>query len=77
MLYKIEYSMKEGKMENKDKLFEDLQYMKQIINDSRNLVVDNGMGYIAWGVIIILGLLGSFIDAVNPGDQYSIVIWIG
>ena len=63
-------------MENKDQLFEDLQYMKQIINDSRKIVVDKGIGFIVWGILIILGLTGSYIDTVMRGDQYSAELWI-
>lgn len=63
-------------MENRDKIFEDLQYVKQIIADSKNLVVDNGIGFIIWGVIIIAGLLGTYIDIVLSGTQFSLEIWI-
>ncbi|PIW69410.1 MAG: hypothetical protein COW08_07305 [Ignavibacteriales bacterium CG12_big_fil_rev_8_21_14_0_65_30_8] len=63
-------------MENKDKLIEDLRYVKRIIEDSKNLVVDNGIGFIIWGLIIIVGLLGTYIDIVLSGTQFSLEIWI-
>lgn len=63
-------------MENKEKLFEDLQYVKRIIQDSRNIVVDSGIGFITWGVIIILGLFVTYLDIILQGDQYSIWAWI-
>lgn len=64
-------------MENKEQLYEDLQYIKQIVKDSRNVVVDNGIGFILWGILISLGLIGSYIDVKIPGDQFSGEIWIG
>ena len=64
-------------MEDKEKLIEDLQYIKQIVSDSRNVVVDNGKGFILWGILIILGLIGSYVDALASGYQYSGEIWIG
>lgn len=63
-------------MEQRDQILEDLQYMKQIINDSRKIVVDKGIGFIVWGILIIIGLTGSYIDTVNRGNQYSGELWI-
>jgi hypothetical protein len=63
-------------MEEKQKLFEDLEYIKQIIQDSRNVVVQNGIGFIVWGIIIILGLVFSYIDTSLSGDQYSAEGWL-
>ena len=63
-------------MEQREQLLEDLQYMKQIINDSRKIVVDKGIGFIVWGILIIIGLTGSYIDAVMSGNQYSAELWI-
>jgi hypothetical protein len=63
-------------MENREQIFEDLQYMKQIIKDSRKMVVDKGLGFIVWGIIIIIGLTASYIDFVTSGDQYSAELWI-
>ena len=63
-------------MEQKDQILEDLQYMKQIINDSRKIVVDKGIGFIVWGILIIIGLAGSYIDTVMSGRQYSGELWV-
>lgn len=35
---------------------EDLAYIRQIINDSKNIIIDNGMGFIIWGVLVVIGL---------------------
>ena len=63
-------------MEEREQILEDLQYMKQIINDSRKIVVDKGIGFIVWGILIIIGLTGSYIDTVMSGRQYSGELWI-
>lgn len=46
---------------DEQKAIEDLSYIKRIMEDSRKTFVDNGIGYIAWGVIIVLGLLSSYL----------------
>lgn len=63
-------------MENKEQLLQDIQYMKQIVNDSRKLIVDGGIDFIVWGILIICGLLITYIDVTMPGNQYSDFAWI-
>ena len=62
-------------MENKEQLMQDFQYMKQIVNDSRKLIVNNGIAYIVWGAISIVGLLLTYIDIVTAGEQYTYIVW--
>ena len=63
-------------MDKKERLIEDLEFMKKIVNDSRNIVVENGIGFFTWGVLIIIGLTVTYLDIVLSGNQYSDVVWI-
>ena len=35
---------------------EDLAYIRQIMNDSKNIIIDNGMGFVIWGILVVIGL---------------------
>ena len=63
-------------MEEKNKLYEDLQYIRDIINDSRNIIVEKGVGFIFWGVIVVIGLIYSYFDVLERGALRSDIAWI-
>lgn len=63
-------------MHEKDQLMENLLYMKQIINESRNIVVRRGVEFIIWGVIIVIGLVYTYIDILFKGKFYNLFAWI-
>ncbi len=67
--------MQENKIENKEQVLKDIQYMKQIVDDSRKLVVDNGMDFIVVGILIILGLVLTYIDVITEGGPFIHIIW--
>ncbi len=48
-------------MEDEKKAIDELLFIKKVITDSQKIVVDNGMGYIIWGVITALGMIGGYI----------------
>lgn len=41
---------------DKKNAMEDLQFIKKIIEDSKKTVLDNGIQYIVWGILIVIGL---------------------
>lgn len=63
-------------MEQKEKLIEDLEFIKKVVSDSRNIVKENGINFIIWGILIIVGLTVTYFDTVLSGDQYSGETWI-
>lgn len=63
-------------MDQKEKIFEDLEYIKTIINDSRNVVIENGIGFIIWGILILIGLTVTYLDILLSGDQLSGQVWV-
>lgn len=61
---------------NRQQVYEDLKYIKQIIDDSRSIIIDNGIEYIVWGILVILGLLSTYIEIIKHGEQYNTLVWI-
>lgn len=39
---------------------EELKFIKKVIDDSKKVIIDNGTGYIMWGVLIVVGLLSTY-----------------
>lgn len=58
------------------KALEELSYIKQIMQDSRKTLVDNGIGYITWGIIIVMGLMSSYFMIVNKIKNNYELNWI-
>lgn len=48
-------------MEDQNKALDELLFIKKVIEDSRKIVVDNGMGFIVWGILITAGMLFGYI----------------
>ncbi len=58
------------------KALEELSYIKQVMHDSRRTIVDNGISYIMWGVIIVLALMSSYFMIVNNIEDNYGLNWI-
>ncbi len=54
----------------------ELQVIKKIMDDSRNIVADNGWHYIFWGVSVTCGLIANYIMALNRVSMnYQGMLW--
>ena len=65
---------------NEHTAFEELAYIKKIIQDSRRKVIDNGLGFIIWGILVLLGLLSTYYMLVNKihlGIPWNWIILVG
>ncbi len=64
---------------DQNKAIEELEFIKKVMQDSKRTVVDNGMGYIIWGILIVIGLLSTFISVVNQtyGFYWNWVVVVG
>ncbi len=51
---------------------EQLNFIKSIMDDSQRVLADNGMGFIVWGILILLAGFMSFIL-----DQYQLTQYTG
>ena len=75
MLWKTKYFNKVIIMDEQTAL-EDIKFIKRIIDDSKRITIDNGMGYVFWGIIVTIGLLANYIMAVLNIKISFIWIWI-
>ncbi|MBI2417819.1 MAG: hypothetical protein HYV28_07935 [Ignavibacteriales bacterium] len=58
-----------------NKVLDELQFIKKVIEDSKRALVDNGMGYIIWGLIVFAGMLSDYIEVSLYGRANSLIRW--
>lgn len=51
---------------------DDLAYIRKIMEETRKTVVLNGTGFIVWGLLLLLGLLGNWVLATADEPGWSI-----
>ena len=61
---------------DKTTALEDLSYIKKIISDSKQTAVDNGFGFIIWGILISIALLFNYYAIVTELHGWTFYIWI-
>jgi hypothetical protein len=54
----------------------EISMIKQIMDDSKKIVVDDGKGYIIWGILIVIGLLGTYFSILSKHYYYIGWLWI-
>lgn len=67
---KVLYPMEENQVIN------ELQFIKKVIDDSKRTLIDNGMGYIIWGVIVFLGMITDYVQVSLYGYANSLYRWL-
>jgi len=65
-----------------EELHSEILYIKNIIEDRRRSLVENGIGYIIWGVIIVIGLIFQYLSlikavSINTNYTWAAVIGLG
>lgn len=63
-------------MENKKVAQENLEFIKQVILDSKKMIREKGDIAILWGIVIIIAQLGSFYLIRTQQYQYIGIMWI-
>lgn len=53
---------------------EDLQYIRKVIEDSKRTLAYNGLDYIVWGILVIIGLLATYV--LHASRIYFNYFWI-
>jgi len=62
-------------MEEEKNALDELLFIKKVIQDSRRIVADNGMGFIVWGVLVAIGMLFGYIRFKFLPDLQFDYIW--
>lgn len=59
-----------------DRASEELAFLKRVIQDSRRSVVDNGLSFIVWGVLVTIGVGAIYIERLYNGWSWSGWVWL-
>jgi hypothetical protein len=54
----------------------EIALIKKIMDDSRRIACDDGKDYIIWGVLVLVGLIGTYLSIVWKTYNYIGWIWI-
>jgi len=63
-------------MENKNVAQENLEFIKQVIIDSKNMIRDKGDIAILWGIVIIIAQLSSFFMLKSDLGRHIGLMWM-
>jgi hypothetical protein len=55
---------------------EELQFIRKVIDETRQSVVYNGKDYIFWGIIVIIGMMSTYILVINEIYFKYTYIWL-
>lgn len=55
---------------------EELAFLRKIITDSRRSVVDNGMTFIVWGVLVTIGVGAIYVELLSNSWKWSGWVWL-
>jgi hypothetical protein len=54
----------------------ELSFIKKVMEDSKRVTVDNGMGFIIWGFLGVAGIIATYADHYLKMGLGSLYIWI-
>jgi len=54
----------------------EISMIKQIMEDSKKIVVEDGKGYITWGILVVIGMLGTYFLILDRLFSYIGWLWI-
>lgn len=54
---------------------EEIAYIKNIINDSKRIIKDDGKGFIIWGILVTIGMLLTYFLTYFNEHTYDWLIW--
>ncbi|MGD8779719.1 MAG: hypothetical protein PVH88_12240 [Ignavibacteria bacterium] len=61
---------------DRDQLQEDITFIKNMIENNRRLLVDNGIAYISIGVYIVIGVTISYFLEINGKTNFVTPLWL-
>lgn len=59
-----------------DKVLENLEFIKTILERTKKDFIYNGLDYIIWGILIFVGMIGSYIFFAFDMKEETAYIWI-
>ncbi len=55
----------------------ELSFIKKVMEDSRRVTIDNGMGFIIWGILGLGGIVLTYVNYFLHLGISSLYIWLG
>ncbi len=65
---------------NEQTAMEDLAFIRKVMSDSKIIITGNGIDFIIWGIIVVVGLVYTYLDVVfdfSFGNAYTWFILVG
>ncbi|MDA3885622.1 MAG: hypothetical protein PF638_08520 [Candidatus Delongbacteria bacterium] len=62
-------------MEEKNKAELELEFIKNIIHDSRRKVNDTGLSSVIWGTLVVIGIMTNYFSGIFHNWDYALYIW--
>ncbi|MBN2788841.1 MAG: hypothetical protein JXR69_01465 [Candidatus Delongbacteria bacterium] len=62
-------------MEDKNKAELELEFIKNIISDSRRKVNDSGLSGVIWGSLVVIGIMVNYFSGIYHNWDYALYIW--
>lgn len=59
-----------------DTATQELAFLRKVIQDSRRSVVDNGLSFIVWGILVTIGVGAIYIEILNNSFGWSGWVWL-
>lgn len=63
-------------MENSNPI-DDLQFIRKLMSETKTTVVDNGVEYIFWGILVAVGLISMYFFFLLDIDLPVLYLWLG
>lgn len=58
------------------KILEDVAYLRKVVEDSRKVVVDNGVHLLGWGVLVVVGMILTYLSEHLKSNLPVFHIWV-
>lgn len=55
----------------------EISYIKQMMEGSRKSLVESGIGYILWGVLVVIGLVFNYLRIIDVTQINPLYVWLG
>lgn len=59
-----------------NELQSEILFIKRIMEDSRRSMAENGIGYIIWGILVVIGIIFNYLRLIDVSDINPLYTWI-
>lgn len=55
----------------------EINYIKRLMEESRRSLAENGIGYIIWGVLVVIGIMFNYLRITDVTHINPLYVWMG